>query len=100
MLKKVAIKDGGILPPSLANKPVLSMFQRPYYDAFHCLNGSRAWTMSGPASIPLSEIVAYLSMNDITDAEEREEYIMFIQALDSAYLDHTYKNIKNKRTTA
>ena len=88
--------DGGVLPPALANRPQLSTFHQPYYDAFQYLNGSRQWTMGGPSAIPFSEIVAYLTINSINDAEEREEFIMYIQALDNAYLEYNHKKVKNK----
>jgi hypothetical protein len=94
LAKEQARRDGGKLPPSLANRPTLKGFLQQYYDAFQVLNGSRQWTMGGPSAIPFSEIAAYLSINNITNAVEREDYIMFVQALDNAYLEYNHKKGK------
>ena len=52
--------------------------------------------MGGAAAIPFSEIASFLDSYRITDEDEREEYITFIQALDNAYLKYTFD--KQKKT--
>ena len=88
------LANSGNMPPALLNKPDVSQFEQPFYDAFNTLSGSRHWTMAGPAPIPLSEILAYLKIQNIDDIEERDEYVSLVRALDAEYLD-----IIQKRTT-
>lgn len=85
------------MTPSLQNRPLIRPLYQKYYDAFQLLNGSRQWTMGGPSAIPFSEISAYITMSAVTNAEEREEYIMFIQALDNAYLSYTHDKRKSTK---
>lgn len=46
--------------------------------------------MGGPAGIPFSEIVAYVNFHQIVNVEERDNYVMFVLALDNTYLEHIH----------
>lgn len=86
-MKKVA-RQGEFVPPAIQSKPDLSQFEQPFYNAYNALSGSRNFTSVGPAPIPMSEILKYLSEHlQIDDIDEREEYIFMILGLDSTYLE-------------
>jgi hypothetical protein len=87
-VKLQAISEGKPenIPPALLNRPVLSQFEQPFMDAFNECNDGRNWTMGGPTRIPPSEITAFFINHNITDPDEREEYIAMIRHLDAEYL--------------
>ena len=87
-----SLEQGGETPPALLNRPFPTQFEVPFWDAFNRLSRSRAWTEIGASAIPISEILAFLQLYEITDLEEKDEYVMIIQALDSTFLELT----KNK----
>ena len=88
---KGVYEQTGQTPKALLNRPSLSQFEQPYYEAFQKLSSSRAWTMAGPAPIPFSEIVTYLKFEGITDKDEQDEYVAMIREIDTAFLDHANK---------
>ena len=45
----------------------------------------------GPGAIPVSEIIAYLDLHGIADAEDRREFAWLIRQMDDAYLDEVAK---------
>ena len=57
------------------------------YQAFTILNSSRnSGFAAGP--IPLTEILAYMTMFNIDQHKERQLFLQRIQILDTAYLDY------------
>lgn len=74
------------MPFALQNKPELSQFEQPLFEAFTILGNSRNWTMAGPSHIPVSEIKAYCDLYGITDLNEIFDFVKIIQRLDSEYL--------------
>ncbi len=61
-------------------------------DAFELLNASRQSTAMGQlAQITLSEVMAYFNIYDITNLDDREEFLTMIYALDRVYIDHHNK---------
>jgi hypothetical protein len=89
-LQQVA-KDTGELPPALANRPSLTVWQYYFWEAYHIVSNSRSFHSAGVAGIPLSQILAYFEIYDIKDLELRNLYLYHIQRLDSAYLEYTSK---------
>jgi len=73
--------------PALDTMPELFPDLKPYWDAFQTLSSSRQSGM-GLGYIPFSEIIHYLGPNwlNITDLEERQDYVNFIRVLDHEYV--------------
>lgn len=70
----------------LDDKPALYQDLIPDWQAFSVLSSSRQMGFSvGP--IPLSEIAAYMEINQIKDYEERKLLLHRIHILDHTYLD-------------
>lgn len=68
----------------------------PVWEAFVLLSPSRnvGW---GAGAIPLTEIRAYCEMFEI-EAEEREDLLYLLRAIDDEYLKLTGEKNKQKRT--
>jgi hypothetical protein len=62
--------------------------QYHYYTAYQAVSRSRNVSMAGPLPIPISEILAYFIMFEITNLSERERILKFVNQLDSIYLEH------------
>lgn len=61
----------------------------PYWTAFGVLSRRRPLAVGLdvlPLPIPLSELVALLAIRGVDDLEERERYLLLIDALDAEYL--------------
>jgi len=56
------------------------------WDAYTVLDRGRQWGYAGPQSILLSEIVAFCTLNDVSD---HKQLIKYVQTMDSDYL-HWY----------
>jgi hypothetical protein len=67
-----------------------------YWEAFNFLNGSRQMGFMSMGKIPISEIESYLKINEITDLEEKKEYLTWINVMDDVYLDYSHRNDKEK----
>lgn len=82
--------------PALDNKPRLTPDLVDMVEAFGVLNRSRPPSQSPiPAAIPLSEIVAYLSLFHDDDPER---FVRLIQAMDTAWRETCAKqNARQKR---
>ena len=83
-------KDGEDVP-ALKNRPLPTMYQRQFWEAFHSLSSSRRFHSAGIAAIPISEIEAYLRIYGIADLNVRHLYVVHIQALDDKYTTHYAK---------
>ena len=82
----------------LDDRPDLDSVCMPFWNAYHILSRSRSIGMSsGP--IPLSEYEVYFRIFRIDGWEEQLEYIKFVGALDSAYLDYQHKESKRKKSS-
>jgi len=68
----------------------------PFWNAFQVLSSSRSVGM-GVGAIPLSAYESYFRIWRITDLEDQLEYIRFVGALDSTYLEHQNESSKNKQ---
>lgn len=86
----------GIVPNALRDRPTLDFRQTFYYNVFQCLSGSRNAAMGGVMAIPLSEVVAYFSMFNIAELNERERIHQHVSALDAAYMEYAAEKSKSK----
>jgi len=80
--------------PALESKPEAFVDLRGYWQAFQVLNNSRQLAFGDIGAIPLSEIKAYFDLVGITELNEKEEYLYFIQLLDIKYLEWHRKRPK------
>lgn len=83
----IQIQDEGFDVPELNDEPDLDHVQRWYFDAFFKLSRSRQIGFGTPQPITISEIRNYLDIEEVTDPDERKQFIDYIQALDSRYLE-------------
>lgn len=78
--------DKGLPTPALKDKPELRRDLTLAWAAFAQLNGSRQYGF-GPQPIPVSEIVAWLELNDITDSDQRNDIAIMVRILDSEWFE-------------
>jgi len=83
-------KTGG-MADIIANRPVLSQWSLPWWEAFSLLSGSRPWTMGGPAAISLTEVEAYCRLKEIDDPDEVDELLYQVRRLDGIWLEEQGK---------
>lgn len=81
-------KRGRSVPSGYTSRPRLKEVDAPFIDAFYTLSAARASGMGGVNPIPISEVLAYLTLVGIASAEQRSKYLRLIQRLDSTYLTH------------
>lgn len=73
----------------------------PYRQAFGVLSAARANGYGAPQPIAYSEIVAYAKATGFAETiTELEEFVMFIQAQDGAFLDESAKRAEEARRRA
>ena len=83
-------KTGG-MADIMVNRPELSQWSLPWWEAFSLLSGSRPWTMGGPAPIPLTEIEAYCRLKGIADPYEVDDLLYLVRKLDGIWLAESGK---------
>lgn len=88
------MKDDGLDPQALRDRPVLDKVQAYYMDAFQVITDSRRYTYGQPIPIPLSEILSYCQLFYIDSLLEREQLVRVVQALDNTYLKVTSEQSK------
>lgn len=88
------MKDDGLDPQALRDRPVLDRVQSYYMDAFQTITDSRRYTYGQPVPIPLSEILSYCQLFYIDSLTEREQLVKVVQALDNTYLKVTSEQSK------
>lgn len=74
--------------PALQNRPTITRWVTDYWEAFQVLGNSRIPHQGAIGPIPLSEIVAYMDVVYLYDAEERLRMVKMIQSLDRVYVKH------------
>lgn len=72
--------------PALRSMPVIDEGGYPAWTAFNDLSGRRTGNGFGPNPISTSEIVAWLNLHEITDAEQRRDYYHLVGVLDDEWL--------------
>ena len=80
----------------LDEKPELTGDLVPFWNAFQVMSRSRSVGM-GVGGIPLSAYESYFRIWRITDWEDQLEYLRFVGALDSEYLDFQSENNKKSQ---
>ncbi len=90
------MQQGGMDVPALQNRPALNQWVYEYWEAYLALGSSRMVHQGGIGSIPLSEIIAYMSAINLRDIDERLKFIRMIQSLDMVYVTHV-NDRANKR---
>jgi hypothetical protein len=80
-------EETGEMPEALKKKPVVEPQNRYLWRAFVELSRQRQSNGYGPCAIQIQDIVAWLDLRGIRDAELREEYFEAVVALDSYWRD-------------
>jgi hypothetical protein len=88
----------GVTPKALESRPELASRLGYYYQAYNRLARSRDVSMGGPLPLKVSEILAYCTLFEIRQVEERGRLFDHITNLDDTYLDYLAK--KNKASDA
>lgn len=88
------MRFGMPLPDRIQNAPELNLGSELFYTGFLELTSCRQIGM-GLGPIPLLSILEYCLINGI-DGEQREDFIWFIQRLDSKYLEWSKARAKSK----
>lgn len=89
------MRDSGLSPQSLEDKPDLHEWMVEYLNGFEVLNRTRQMGM-GIQPIQLSEILAYLQIFGTLDAER---FVTHVVTMDSAYLGVMAKKTQNPSAT-
>jgi hypothetical protein len=82
----------------LESKPHLHADLELDYSAFHVLNASRTAGFSGPDSLQLTEILAFMEMFNITSVSERRILLRRLRILDRAFMSYFNETHKSKET--
>ena len=89
--------ESGVMPLALTNRPLPTAWTAPYYAGFMLLSDSRNSGMGGVSSIPLSEILALLTLYGIEDMDEQETWVRMLRVLDSIYVSHYADKAEKQR---
>jgi hypothetical protein len=89
----------GFAPEALQRRPPLDAPLRWYLEAFYDLSRGRQITMGGAGPIPLSEILAYMQMFEITDLDERASFLRTMGRLDAVYLEAQHKKAEARKVS-
>jgi hypothetical protein len=100
MLESMARNSTGEIPQSLKDRPSLTRWNAEYYRAFSVLSDSRQIGQGGIGPIPLSEMLAYMTIHEIGDLEERERFTTMVKALDRVYMEHVNTKLQADRDRA
>lgn len=87
---KVA-QETGKVPTAVATRPQLDLLEARYWDAFQVLHAGRGSTGFGPAPVLLSEVLAYATIMEIDDPEDRRDLMHIIRAMDRSYIEQASK---------
>jgi hypothetical protein len=83
---------------ALENEPELYPDLQFVWAAFTELSESRSYGFGHPNPIPISEIVAWLDLNEVHSPEDRREITLLIQAMDRTWILVTTENSKAKQS--
>lgn len=86
----------GIEPRALQDRPRLDTRQAYYYSVFQAIARSRAVGMAGALPIPASEILAYCSLYQIAELNERDRIFRYVTRLDETFLQVSAEKAKSK----
>jgi len=82
--------------PAMDNRPELYEDLQDVWLAFSELNQGRSYGF-GPNPISMRDIQAWLAMSDITDADEKMDFLYLIRAMDVAWLKWFAKSQEARR---
>lgn len=88
-LEKIAATGEEV--PALINRPIPTIYQKQFWEAFNLLSNSRRFHSVGISFIPISEIKSYLELYNINDIDLRNLYIIHLKAMDDVYVSHYAK---------
>ena len=77
-------------------RPLLEEYLAQILENYMLLSSSRINVMGEVGAIPVSEIVAFLDIQGVTDLNERWDFLMIIKGLDSHYLKFQQKRRPKK----
>lgn len=78
----------GFTPKALASRPALLAEDLKYLEGFRVLNRARASGFQGHQSIAVAEVLAYLSIAQERDTDERLKFLRLVQKMDRSFLEH------------
>jgi hypothetical protein len=91
------LKEDGLDPQALKNKPVVTGAQHFYRDVYADLSDSRGYTQTGsPLPIPLSEVLSYFEMFGIRSLDHRERILYMVRAMDRTFVKVVSDQIRDK----
>jgi hypothetical protein len=79
--------DDGLPTPFWDTQPEFPVGLEWVAAAFEELSTSRPMTMGGPGPIPFTAVAEYARWYEVADFDE---FLMFVRALDAAYLEHAH----------
>lgn len=83
----LGLKEDGLDPQALRDRPVLDLRQAYFNGVFQELSDSRGYSAGGtPLAIPISEIKSYFEMFYIMGVSDRETHLKMIRAMDRTYV--------------
>jgi hypothetical protein len=83
---KERARKTGVKPAPLLARPKIKRHDVWYLEAFQSLSAARSNGFSGAEPIAISEIVAYLNLEGVTDPQERRRFLNLVQLLDSEWM--------------
>lgn len=81
------LADEGHEIPAVEERPQLYEDLILDWQAFLTISASRPQGLSGIAPLPLTEILAYAKIYDITDGEELQHFVTRIRLMDRLYIE-------------
>lgn len=88
-----AAKDAGEPPPSVPDPPDVPDYLTWVWEGFTVLSSSRSVGFSGPNKITTADILAYLSLLEVTSSDTKQEFLYYITRMDDRFIE-----MHNERT--
>lgn len=98
-MAKAAEKRRGQVPEFLRDAPQIEEGLDLHWDAFSVLTTTRQIGQGVMGPIPWDKIMDYASKYDL-DEEQGERMVAYIRAMDTVYLDHFHKKLKDRIQSA
>lgn len=67
------------------------------FEAFFTLSLGRQYNEAGPQPLTYADMVLYLNDKNVPHGDDREEYMMYIRALDSKYIELSHEKMRKSR---
>jgi len=85
-------KQTGVTPAPLRAIPKLHSRDQELLKAFRALDQARPMGHSSPTPLQISEVLAYLQLVGIAQADLRSKYLRILQMLDRVFMKHWSDN--------